>query len=184
VLDDIVLKEDIPKDWAKREAMRENYSWPNGDVARPRVRVRQQMKPETFVRRIKVLAEVVRMLYNPHMATQLEELAPDFGDLAEIRQGGDVEKYPLVVLAAAFEFLMFRCIIQLRQQASDFLLFLEIAQKDTRRPHVFTNLRMMMLGRDPENRMAWVWPSHFMLAPHHASGFHKAWEKFQARVLI
>ena len=105
------------------------------------------------------------MLYSPHMATQLEELASDFGDLAEMRQGGDVEKYPLVVLAAAFEFLVFRYIIQLRQQASDFLLFLEGAQKDTRRPHVFTNLRMMVLGRDPENRMAWVWSSHFYARP-------------------
>ena len=31
--------------------------------------------------------------------------------------------------------------------------------------------------------MAWVWPSHFMLAPHHDSDCHKVREEFQARGL-
>ena len=175
MLDDIMLREDLPDDWAEAEIRRGAHEWPSGDVPRARVRVGDHSKPELLVRRLKAFAELVGMFYNSMVADQLVTLASDFAFLADKRANGR-RVYPLVMLSVAYETLMFKFMVAVRSQAIKLIFHLEHMQKSVVRPHLFTNLRLAMMGRDENRGMAFVWPSFFMnalqsfLLPHHSRG--------------
>ena len=183
LLDDIVLKEDMPDEWADAEILRGPLVWPSGNAMRSRVRVGNHTKAETLVRRIKAFAEVAGMFYNDVFQGQLEVLASDFESLAKQRANSR-RIYPLVMLSVAFETLMFKFVVQLRSQAMKLIYHLEHMQKSVVRPHVFQALRMVMKGRDKDFDMAWTWPSHFMDVTAPDSDFMRVYEEFKVDGLL
>ena len=161
VLDDLVLKEDIESDWASRSSARSNHVWPAGDVARARVRVGHYDKASSFVRKVRGMAAVFEMFYNSVIATQLRDGAVVFEALAVERVNGR-PKHPLIVLAVAFETLMNRFIISIRSQLTKLVLGMERTRKSTKRPALFSNLRLAMNGRDENRGRCFVWPCSFV----------------------
>ena len=161
VLDDLVLKEDIDSGWASRPSARSNHVWPAGDVARDRVRVGHYDKASSFVRKVRGMAAVFEVFYNSVIATQLRDAAVVFEALAVERANGR-PKHPLIVLAVAFETLMNRFIISIRSQLTKLVLGMERTRKSTKRPALFTNLRLAMNGRDENRGRCFVWPCSFV----------------------
>ena len=183
MLDDIVLKEDMPDDWAEAEIQRGPLVWPSGNAQRSRVRVGDHTKSETLVRRIKAFAEVAGMFYNDVFQDQLEVLASDFESLAKQRANSR-RIYPLVMLSVTYETLIYKFVVQLRSQAMKLLYHLEHMQKSVARPHVFQALRMVMKGRDKDFDMAWTWPSHLMDVTAPDSDFMRVYEEFKVNGML
>ena len=54
-------------------------------------------------------------------------------------------------------------------------------RKDTKRPHLFTNPRMLMLSRRSDRSMAFQMPTSFVNVRSERSHFAKAWRSFYSR---
>ena len=100
-------------------------------------------KAPSFVRKVRGMAAVFEVFYNSVIATQLTDAAVVFEALAVERVNGR-PKHPLVVLAVAFETLMNRFIISIRSQLTKLILGMERTRKSTKRPALFSNLRLAM----------------------------------------
>ena len=161
VLDDLILKEDIDSGWASRPSARSNHVWPAGDVARDCIRVGHYDKASSFVRKVQGMAAVFGVLCNSVVATQLADAAVVFEALVLERANGR-PKHPLVVLVVAFETLMNRFIMSIRSQLTKLILGMERTRKSTRRPALFSNLRLAMNGRDENRGRCVVWPCSFV----------------------
>ena len=66
----------------------------------------------------------------------------------------------------------------------DLLLTMEAVRKDTKRPNLFTNLRIMMLSRRPDNAMAFKTPLSFVNVRSERSAFVKVWRSFYSKATV
>ena len=160
VLSDLVLREDIDDNWATQAKARSNHVWPSGDVPRPRVRIGNYAKETDLINRIDALADLVTMLYNTEWGRQVKLAAVGFKRLAEERIN-NFRSYPLGVLAVAFEKLMHNFIFKVRSQCRKLIFGIERSRKRTKRPHIFSHLRLAMLGRDEHRSRLFEWPVSF-----------------------
>ena len=88
------------------------------------------------------------------------------------------------MLSVAYETPMFKFMVAVRSQAIKLIFHLEHMQKSVVRPHLFTNLRLTMMGRDENRGMAFVWPSFFMNVKAADSDFALVYEEFKAEGLL
>ena len=160
VLSDVVIREDIDDDWATQANARSNHVWPSGDVPRPRVRIGNYAKETDLVKRIDALADLIAMLYNSGWGRQVKLAAVGFKSLAE-EPINNFRFYPLGVLAVAFEKLMHNFIFKVRTQCRKLIFGIERSRKSTKRPHIFSHLRVAMLGRDEHRSRMFEWPASF-----------------------
>ena len=124
---------------------------------------------------------VVREFYNEVWARQLEKLSEDFATLAAARDEGGHVVWPLDLLAVAFEKLMQQFILSVREQIMQLLITLEQTRKDTKRPNLFTNLRLLMLSRDHAMQIAFVMPDCFVDVTAEGSAFQRVWNSFYSQ---
>ena len=113
-----------------------------------------------FVKRIGALGDLVTMLYNTAWGGQIKRAAAGFKSLAEERIN-NFRSYPLDVLAVAFEKLMHNFIFKVRTQCRKLIFGIERSRKSTKRPALFTNLRLAMHGRDENRSRMFTWPASF-----------------------
>ena len=64
------------------------------------------------------------------------------------------------------------------------LLTMEATRKDTKRPHLFTNLRMLMLSRRADRSMAFQMPTSFVDVRSERSSFVKVWRSFYSKATM
>ena len=166
VLNDLALKEDIPEEWYMASSLTKHHVWPAGNVPRSKMRVGGYSKAEDFIKQIRALAMVVREFYN--------EVSEGFATLAAVRDEGEHVVWPLDLLAVSFEKLMQQFILCVREQIMQLLITLEQTRKDTKRPNLFTNLRLLMLSRDHAMRIAFVVPGSFVNVTADTSAFQRA----------
>ena len=128
VLNDLKLEVDMPDDWHRSATVRQNHTWPAGNVARSRVQIGGYEKQEDFLKRLRAFAEVVDVFYNSKWGAEIKMMAADFKILAEIREEGHAV-YPVELLACAFEELMHQFILGVRKQTMECLLTMEATRK-------------------------------------------------------
>ena len=126
---------------------------------------------------------MVEVLYNSKWGAEIKMMAADFKILAEIREEGHAV-YPVELLACAFEKLMHQFILGVRKQTMECLLTMEATRKNTKRPHLFTNLRMLMLSRRADRSMAFQMPTSFVDVRSERSSFVKVWRSFYSKAAM
>ena len=183
VLNGLKLKEAIPDDWRRSADVRQNHVWPAGNVARSRVQIGGYEKQEDFFKKLRAFAEVVEVFYNAKWGAEIKIMAADFKVLAKIRKEGHAV-YPIELLACAFEKLMHQFVLGARKQTTECLLTMEATRNDTKRPHMFTNLRVLMLSRRLDRSMAFQMPTSFVDVRSERSSFVKVWRSFYSKATM